>query len=118
LIPEETILCIGRHAPIFDGHFPGDPIVPGAKLLDLVIAALRNGDDRWRDRAIEITAAKFLAPVRPDQRVTLSWTRSTPGLLEFACLVGQTLVCKGVLKPADRPEQNPNGSAGNGAGGG
>ena len=49
--------------PCFDGHFPGDPIVPGAYLLAL--AERRLAASGWR-----ITGArriKFLSPLRPDQ---------------------------------------------------
>ncbi len=49
--------------PCFDGHFPGNPIVPAAYLLAL--AESRLAASGWR-----MTGArriKFLSPLRPDQ---------------------------------------------------
>lgn len=50
-------------APCFDGHFPNDPIVPGAYLLALAEGQLTQAG--WEiafSRRI-----KFLSPLRPDQ---------------------------------------------------
>ena len=47
----------------FDGHFPGDPIVPGAYLLAL--AEGRLASEGWQMSAAR--RVKFLSPLRPDQ---------------------------------------------------
>lgn len=56
-------LCIGPEHPALAGHFPGNPIVPGAVLLERVAAACRA----WRGVRVARVDAKFLAPLRPDE---------------------------------------------------
>ena len=55
--------------PMFAGHFPGNPLVPGAYLLALAIedarARLRElGSDH---EPVGVRTIKFLAPLRPGQ---------------------------------------------------
>jgi 3-hydroxymyristoyl/3-hydroxydecanoyl-(acyl carrier protein) dehydratase len=52
--------------PAAEGHFPGNPIIPGAVLLAEVAAAI-GGQCR------ELRAAKFLRPVRPGERLLIVW---------------------------------------------
>ena len=59
LEPPPVILRFPADHPAGPGHFPGDPIVPGAVLLDVLVAALYPGG--WSG---EIEAAKFHHPVR------------------------------------------------------
>jgi len=55
------------------GHFPGEPMVPGAYLLGLMAAlAERLGGGPVR----EVTRCLLIAPVRPDQRVVLTARRT------------------------------------------
>lgn len=51
-----------RDAPCFDGHFPGDPITPGAVLIGHGARALRAAG---RPLA-RITRVKFLRPLPPE----------------------------------------------------
>jgi len=50
--------------PAFAGHFPGMPVLPGAALLDAVLHVLEE-DLAFDPVEWQITAAKFLQPVRP-----------------------------------------------------
>ena len=47
--------------PALPGHFPGNPIVPGALILGEVLRAAAR-----QQRITGVAAAKFLAPLRPD----------------------------------------------------
>lgn len=93
----QAILRIGSDRELFDGHFPGHPILPGAKLLDLVIAHLRDSGDLPAG-AIDVASAKFLATVAPASALTLSWTRSAEGLCRFECHSGPKKVAMGALR--------------------
>lgn len=69
--------------PAADGHFPGNPIVPGAVLLREIIAAVRSTDDAaagW-----DIRSAKFHQPVRPGDTVVICWTARAGGDVRFSC---------------------------------
>ena len=83
--------------PAAQGHFPGNPVIPGAVLLAATLRAIEQelGVDlsSWRLRS-----AKFLAPARPGERVTIEFTRSADGAIRFACAVGQRTLLKGVLQ--------------------
>jgi 3-hydroxyacyl-[acyl-carrier-protein] dehydratase len=61
--------------PMFEGHFPGDPLVPGVILTEALaqtagIAAHReNSGTRFLLSAIR--QMKFLRPVRPNEKIIL-----------------------------------------------
>ena len=61
--------------PIYDGHFPGQPVVPGVCLIQMVveIASQALGQSL---QLIYLTQAKFLNPIHPTQtpHLTLSLT--------------------------------------------
>ena len=64
----QEILIPGDH-PSAAGHFPGNPIMPGALLLDAVVAAVAGvpqGCSRSRN-------AKFLRPVAHGTALQLRW---------------------------------------------
>ena len=64
-----------------EGHFPGDPIIPGAVLLREIVLAIGHGPDRLR----EVRAAKFHRPVRPGDTLLLTWTEDSGGEVRFSC---------------------------------
>jgi acyl-coenzyme A synthetase/AMP-(fatty) acid ligase len=80
--------------PAVVGHFPGNPIVPGAVLLDELVTALFPGG--WSG---VIEATKFHRPVRPGDSLTVA--RRTEGeQTRFECFLAETeqLVLSGVLR--------------------
>lgn len=68
-----------------EGHFPGDPIIPGAVLLREVARALSADGTEF---CHEIRAAKFLHPVRPGDRLTIAWQPGAAGEIGFVCSAG------------------------------
>ncbi|HXM84513.1 MAG TPA: hypothetical protein VN899_01840 [Stellaceae bacterium] len=70
--------------PAAQGHFPGNPIIPGAVLLDEVLGAIGASAGSGVD-AFEILSVKFLRPVRPGARVTLRWENGASGQIKFQC---------------------------------
>jgi acyl-CoA synthetase (AMP-forming)/AMP-acid ligase II len=55
--------------PAAEGHFPGNPIIPGAVLLREVVAAIFAHDNAPR----EILWSKFHMPVRPGNTIEIKW---------------------------------------------
>ncbi|MFT3817426.1 MAG: AMP-binding protein [Rubrivivax sp.] len=71
---DAEVVTIDADHPAFDGHFPGQPVLPGVVLLGLVLRALR------RQPALTaivggtpvVEAVKFLAPVGPGARLRIA----------------------------------------------
>lgn len=59
--------------PVFRGHFPGDPIVPGVLLTEALAqtAGLAGAGGQRTFLLSAIRSMKFPAPARPGQKVTL-----------------------------------------------
>lgn len=78
--------------PTAAGHFPGNPVIPGAVLLDVVLRAV-YGDDAV---ACEIRSAKFLHPVRPGDVMSIRWNEGAS--IRFDCVVGDRTVLTGSVR--------------------
>jgi 3-hydroxyacyl-[acyl-carrier-protein] dehydratase len=87
--------------PAAQGHFPGNPIIPGAVLLDEVLHAIGAGVPA-ASAGCEIRSAKFLRPVRPGDRVIIQWSAPSSGEIRFECLLQGQPVLTGALKLGDR----------------
>jgi 3-hydroxyacyl-[acyl-carrier-protein] dehydratase len=66
--------------PTAEGHFPGNPIIPGAVLLREVIAAIAPA------APVEILWAKFHVPVRPGNTIEIQWA-NTASEVRFRCSI-------------------------------
>jgi 3-hydroxymyristoyl/3-hydroxydecanoyl-(acyl carrier protein) dehydratase len=88
--------------PTAAGHFPGNPIIPGALLLDTVLDAIAGGRDATR---ATIRAVKFLRPVRPGDAIRIAW-HDERGETHFQCslIATQELVATGTLRLGIEPE--------------
>ena len=71
----------GVDHPTAAGHFPGNPIIPGAVLLDEVLQAV--GATTGEQSVIR--SAKFLQPVRPGDAVMIRWESDAKGHARFEC---------------------------------
>jgi len=85
--------------PTAAGHFPGNPIIPGALLLE---AVLRAADPAGRYTSYEVRSAKFLHPVRPGDNLQIHCTDlpgngTNFGGVKFDCSVRQRRVLTGSI---------------------
>jgi 3-hydroxymyristoyl/3-hydroxydecanoyl-(acyl carrier protein) dehydratase len=93
----EAEVEVPRDLPLFAGHFPGAPILPGATQLDSIV--LRVVQLMWPELPAlrEIVRLKFMHPVRPGDRLRLRLDRNEARVTfelrrgEVACSAG-TLV--------------------------
>jgi 3-hydroxyacyl-[acyl-carrier-protein] dehydratase len=87
---------IPRDHPTAAGHFPTNPIVPGALLLDAVVAAIAGAQSKGD---IVIRAAKFLQPVRHGAPLQLRWQAEGSSQFRFQCFMASdgALVFAGTL---------------------
>jgi 3-hydroxyacyl-[acyl-carrier-protein] dehydratase len=70
--------------PAAAGHFPGNPIIPGAVLLREVVRLLSAGGSAICN---EIRSAKFLHPVRPGDHLVIVWEERADGEVSFTCSI-------------------------------
>ncbi|KNZ32796.1 MAG: hypothetical protein AD742_10230 [Methylibium sp. NZG] len=97
-------LTIPADHPAFDGHFPGQPLLPGVALLAEVIEAVRA------DAALaelvgphpRIGIAKFVAPVLPGATLALA-LRTDGTRVHFELHQGERLTATGHFEPATTP---------------
>jgi 3-hydroxyacyl-[acyl-carrier-protein] dehydratase len=87
-----------RHAAS-EGHFPGNPVIPGAVLLSDALRAIESHLGVPL-APCEIRSAKFFNPTRPGDRVQIEFSDAARGTIEFTCKVGGRPVLTGVAKCA------------------
>jgi 3-hydroxyacyl-[acyl-carrier-protein] dehydratase len=92
----QSMLSIPADHPVFAGHFPAFPVLPGAVLLDEVLSAIELA--RQIDlRTWHIVSAKFLGAVRPRDTLILEHESPAKGLIHFAIRVAERKVASGTL---------------------
>lgn len=79
----EHVMEIASDHPALAGHFPDNPIVPGAMILDMTAQALKKevGEDI---KILKITRAKFLSPLPPGRPMAITFS-ITGNLARFTC---------------------------------
>jgi 3-hydroxymyristoyl/3-hydroxydecanoyl-(acyl carrier protein) dehydratase len=101
-LTESADLTFAADHPTAAGHFPGNPILPGALLLDSIVHAISRGTP---PSAVTIRSAKFLQPVHPGDRLRVVWD-SKGADTHFSCtLVGSDeIVVSGIVRLGSAPE--------------
>jgi 3-hydroxymyristoyl/3-hydroxydecanoyl-(acyl carrier protein) dehydratase len=92
-MPEDIQIHFAADHPAGAGHFPSNPIIPGALILDEVIATLPAG-------ATAVRSAKFFHFVRPGETLRLHWTEYSGHAARFECRLhpGGALVASGTIE--------------------
>lgn len=82
--------------PVFAGHFPGMPIVPGVMLLDAAARAIAT-DCGFSGGAWQINSVKFLSPLQPDETAMLKFETQANGSVRFDIAVGERSIASGSM---------------------
>ena len=94
--PDPDTLVVPAEHPIFPGHFPGRPIVPGVMLLEWVLTEIARRR-ACATSALRIREAKFLVPLPPGARAELR-CELTPGHCAFSIQHGTVTISRGILE--------------------
>jgi 3-hydroxymyristoyl/3-hydroxydecanoyl-(acyl carrier protein) dehydratase len=96
---ETRFVTVEAADPCFDGHFPGNPLVPGVVILDLVHAELTRQRGE-RVRVVGVPGVKFLRPLRPDEPMHIELANVDELLVNFTCRVDVQRIAEGTLRIA------------------
>jgi 3-hydroxymyristoyl/3-hydroxydecanoyl-(acyl carrier protein) dehydratase len=86
----------------FDGHFPGEPILPGIALMHTVYSVIKQ-DIRARGEDLELYSLRrirFTRPVRPGEAMDVNLSRDICGqdtVYSFKVVVKDNVVCSGMV---------------------
>lgn len=101
-IPEESVITaqviVGPGSPWFDGHFPGNPIVPGIAQMSLVFDLMQ----RTMGPGLKLKGFKrvrFKQLIRPDTPISvlIKPAKKTPNRFEYQLTADQKIVCTGFI---------------------
>ena len=70
--PVVRFLSVPAEHPVFRGHFPGNPIVPGVMLLEWVTREVAQVLE-CAPSALRVRESKFFTPLAPLQQAKLSF---------------------------------------------
>ena len=90
------------NSPWFDGHFPGQPILPGIAMIAMAFDAAREKEAREGNniRLKAVKRVRFKKPVRPDEPFTVALKREQKesGIsYNFTILLEGEAACTGIL---------------------
>jgi len=87
--------CVAEKHPSLEGHFPGDPVVPGVVLLDLVLQAVKSWQPGCSISGFPVI--KFLQPVLPGERFAIELEQTAPDRIRFSCCSDDRLLNAGSI---------------------
>jgi hypothetical protein len=81
----------------FDGHFPGQPLLPGVAQLHIAAACARLA---WQKHYTgrEMSRIKFRRVLTPNQRISLRLTLRPAGDMDFQYFQGEDIAASGTFK--------------------
>ena len=98
----KLVYVFAAHHPTAEGHFPGNPVIPGAMLLSETLRAIENRIGIPLTPC-EIRSAKFFNPARPGDSVQIEFSYTGADQVELSCKVGERPVLTSVVKCAGKP---------------
>ena len=127
LVPNQRIVAlknVSMNEPVFAGHFPGYPVMPGVLILEAlaqaaaILSIVTLGDQKLKDSTyyfVGIDRARFKRPVEPGDQLQLEvdFSRELRGIAFFKAkaLVQGQVACEADLMCAYRPLPKAAGSA-------
>ncbi len=93
---KQLTLQIAADHPTGAGHFPGNPIIPGALLLAEVLRCISCAEG-MHPVSCNVKSAKFQHPSRQGDQVDIEYSFLASGSIDFNCAVAGIKVLSGVI---------------------
>lgn len=93
----EYQLKINAEHPIFSGHFPDNPVVPGVCMLQIMVELASDtiGYDMEVEKVMQIKYMRILNPAEtPEISVSLALTPENPARVNATIFLGSEVVSK------------------------
>jgi 3-hydroxymyristoyl/3-hydroxydecanoyl-(acyl carrier protein) dehydratase len=100
-------------SPWFDGHFPGEPILPGVAQIGMVFDAIRKA--RNQDLKLSsVRRVRFKRIIRPDDQIKIiaAPLKQEAGSYSFRILIRDEAVCSGVMTVEELNKMNIESASG------
>lgn len=88
-------LCVPATHPVFAGHFPGRPIVPGVMLLEWVLDEIARARE-CAPSELRTREAKFFIPLGPDEAAELR-LEQMPARCAFSIHRDTVTIARGII---------------------
>ncbi len=98
----EASCFVPTDSPWFEGHFPGEPILPGIAIVHTVEQAILKDIQKNNERVVldELRRIRFVQPVRPGEELKITVLREDTGgeiLFSFKVINKENIVCSGLI---------------------
>lgn len=92
-------------SPWFDGHFPGEPILPGVAQIGMVFDAIRKAHNQEL-KVSSVRRVRFKRIIRPDDQLKIIAVplKQETDSYSFHILVQDETVCSGVMTVENQKE--------------
>ena len=107
----ENEISVDIHVPSdshwFDGHFPGEPILPGVAQIGMVIDAIRQAQNQ--DLKVSgVRRVRFKRIIRPDDQLKIiaAPLKQNAGAYSFRIMVEDEAACSGVVMVEEFKKMN------------
>ncbi|WP_303903285.1 hypothetical protein [Thiohalomonas denitrificans] len=87
---------IAANHPALQGHFPGNPVVPGVVILDHVLRAARINN-----AGAVFSSVKFISPLKPGETFAVDTAAGRDGRMHFTVSVGERGIATGSLPASE-----------------
>ena len=90
----------------FDGHFPGEPVLPGVSMLCMVQELIIKADPGIRITGLRRTRFRQVVHGNAFLNIKIEWeNQSNSKVVSFDIAVNENLICSGFIE-TDRPIDN------------
>lgn len=90
-----AVINFSPQHPALAGHFPGNPIIPGVMILDLVLNYFL--EKYPNDNIAGFNYVKFIKPLAPQESLNVTLTSISSHRVGFTCCKGTDIYVKGEI---------------------